>query len=193
MGDTTNTPSLYIVCAYPFLVIFNAHIFSQYTSSCLFFFFLSFYFLIWEVGIIIPCLQASQNLIEHFQYSLKFLLYRKGFCGQLGLGSPVAQRLKRLHPLEKERATHSSTLAWEISWTEEPGVLQSKGLQSQTRLSEHTGTHSMWDLSSLTREDPVFPALEVRRLNSWSTREVPCLTHLSKYSSPKMNSFSTYE
>ena len=75
----------------------------------------------------------------------------------------------------------------------EPGRLQSKGLQSQTRLSEHTGTHSMWDLSSLTREDPVFPALEVRRLNSWSTREVPCLTHLSKYSSPKMNSFSTYE
>ena len=48
----------------------------------------SFYFLIWEVGIIIPCLQASQILIEHFQYSPKLLLYRKGFCGQLGLGSP---------------------------------------------------------------------------------------------------------
>ena len=26
-------------------------------------------------------------------------------------------------------ATHSSTLAWEISWTEEPGELQSVGLQ----------------------------------------------------------------
>ena len=33
------------------------------------------------------------------------------------------------YPLEKEMATHSSTLAWEIPWTEEPGGLQSKGLQ----------------------------------------------------------------
>ena len=35
--------------------------------------------------------------------------------------------------LEKKIATHSSILAWEIPWTEEPGRLQSKGLQkSQT-------------------------------------------------------------
>ena len=34
-------------------------------------------------------------------------------------------------------ATHSSVLAWEIPWTEEPGGLQSRGLQSQTRLSTH--------------------------------------------------------
>ena len=32
-------------------------------------------------------------------------------------------------PLEKEVATHSSILAWIISWTEEPGGLQSMGLQ----------------------------------------------------------------
>ena len=32
-------------------------------------------------------------------------------------------------PLEKEMAMHSSILAWEISWTEEPGGLQSVGLQ----------------------------------------------------------------
>ena len=32
-------------------------------------------------------------------------------------------------PLEKEMATHFSTLAWEIPWTEEPGRLQSMGLQ----------------------------------------------------------------
>ena len=32
-------------------------------------------------------------------------------------------------PLEKEMATHSSTLAWKISWTEEPGRLQSMGSQ----------------------------------------------------------------
>ena len=32
-------------------------------------------------------------------------------------------------PLEKEMATHSSILTWRISWTEEPGELQSMGLQ----------------------------------------------------------------
>ena len=32
-------------------------------------------------------------------------------------------------PLEKEMATHSSVLAWEIPWTEEPGGLQSTGSQ----------------------------------------------------------------
>ena len=32
-------------------------------------------------------------------------------------------------PLEKEMATHSSILAWKILWTEEPGGLQSMGLQ----------------------------------------------------------------
>ena len=57
--------------------------------------------------------------------------------------SLVAQRLKHLpairetwvqslgqeDPLEKEMATHSSILAWRIPWTEEPGRLQSTGLQ----------------------------------------------------------------
>ena len=55
--------------------------------------------------------------------------------------SLVAQMVKRLpamrktrvrslsqeDPLEKEMATHSSTLAWKIPWTEEPGRLQSIG------------------------------------------------------------------
>ena len=35
--------------------------------------------------------------------------------------------------LEEEMATLSSILAWEISWTEEPGGLQSMGSQSQTQ------------------------------------------------------------
>ena len=57
--------------------------------------------------------------------------------------SLVAQRLKHLpamletwvrslgweDPLEKEMATHSSILAWRTPWTEEPGRLQSTGLQ----------------------------------------------------------------
>ena len=57
--------------------------------------------------------------------------------------SLAAQRLKRLpgtwetrvrspgqeDPLEKEMATHSSTLAWRIPWKEESGRLQSMGSQ----------------------------------------------------------------
>ena len=64
----------------------------------------------------------------------------------------VAQTVKRLptiretrvrslggeDPLEKEKATHSSTLAWKIPWMEEVGGLQSMASQSQTRLSDFT-------------------------------------------------------
>ena len=38
--------------------------------------------------------------------------------------------------LEEEMTTHSSIRAWRIPWTEEPGGLQSTGLQSQTQLSD---------------------------------------------------------
>ena len=38
-------------------------------------------------------------------------------------------------PLEKEMATHSSILGWEIPWTEEAGRLQSMRSQSRPRLS----------------------------------------------------------
>ena len=37
-------------------------------------------------------------------------------------------------------APHSSTLAWKIPWTEEPGGLQSMGSLSQTQLSDFTFT-----------------------------------------------------
>ena len=39
------------------------------------------------------------------------------------------QSLGQEDPLEKEMETHSSILAWEIPWTEEPGGLQSMGKQ----------------------------------------------------------------
>ena len=46
------------------------------------------------------------------------------------------QSLIQEDPLEKGMATHSSILAWRISWTEEPDVLQSLVSQSQTQLSD---------------------------------------------------------
>ena len=39
------------------------------------------------------------------------------------------QPLGREDPVQKEMATHSSILPWEIPWTEEPGRLQSMGSQ----------------------------------------------------------------
>ena len=50
-------------------------------------------------------------------------------------------------PLEKEMATHSSILVWEIPWTEEPGELQSTGskesdmTEHQQHTHKHTHTH----------------------------------------------------
>ena len=43
------------------------------------------------------------------------------------------QSLGEEDPLEEEMATHSSILAWKIPGTEEPGVLQSMGLQRVRR------------------------------------------------------------
>ena len=49
----------------------------------------------------------------------------------------------RKDSLEKEMATHSSILAWEIPWTEEPGGLQSIGSQrvGHGLVTEHSHTH----------------------------------------------------
>ena len=56
--------------------------------------------------------------------------------GQLVKNLPAVQEipvqsLGLEDPLEKEMATHSSILAWKISWIEEPGGLQSMGLHKE--------------------------------------------------------------
>ena len=60
---------------------------------------------------------------------------RKGFLGGSdgkilpAMQETQVQSLGLKDPLEKGMATHSSILAWRIPWTEEPGRLQSMGLQ----------------------------------------------------------------
>ena len=62
-------------------------------------------------------------------------IYIRGFPGVSVVKIPPAmqetwvQSLGQEEPLEKEMATHPSTLDWEIPRTEEPGGLQSTGLQ----------------------------------------------------------------
>ena len=53
-------------------------------------------------------------------------------------------------------ATHSSTLAWKIPWTEEPGRLQSMGSLSRTRLSDFTFTFHFHALDKEWQPTPVF-------------------------------------
>ena len=46
---------------------------------------------------------------------------------QPGQASCRREEVLLFHPLDKGMATHFSTLAWKIPWTEEPGGLQSRG------------------------------------------------------------------
>ena len=66
------------------------------------------------------------------------------------------QSLGREDLLEKEMAPHSSTLAWKIPWTEEPGRLQSMGLHSRTLLSDfsHLLTYRLKDYSNNKKKHP---------------------------------------
>ena len=52
-----------------------------------------------------------------------------GKASAYNVGDPGLKSLGQEDPLEKEMATHSSTLAWEMPWMEEPGGLQSMGMQ----------------------------------------------------------------
>ena len=54
---------------------------------------------------------------------------KESACQFLPMQETRARSLDWEDPLEKEMATHSSILAWEIPWTEEPDWLQSMGLQ----------------------------------------------------------------
>ena len=60
-----------------------------------------------------------------------WLIGKEFTCNKGDTGSIPGSR----NPLEKEMATHSSVLAWEIPWTEELGRLQFKGLQESDTTS----------------------------------------------------------
>ena len=84
-------------------------------------------------------LDTTDWLRTHTSFATLFCFCLQSFPAS----SLVAQTVKRLptmqetrvwplgqeDPLEKEMATHSSTLAWEVPWMEEPGGLQSMGSQ----------------------------------------------------------------
>ena len=80
-------------------------------------------------------MQDEPNLIFLIRYETSFdywVVLIAPLIAQLGKNLPAMQEtrarfLGREDPLQKEMAIHSSILAWRISWTEEPGRLQSMG------------------------------------------------------------------
>ena len=94
---------------------------------------------IYNILALMKYLQYSGKLNEvHckiiFEQSLNYLVYFST-GGSVGMESACNSgdfigSLDQEAPLEKETATHSSILAWEIPWTEKPDGLQSIGSQS---------------------------------------------------------------
>ena len=93
------------------------------------------------------------SLIPRLQFQLPRPIQRNGFLEEYGgiisLVTPTVKclpamcetwvrSLGREDTLEKEMATHSSSFAWTVAWTEEPGRLQSMGSQRVNRLSYFT-------------------------------------------------------
>ena len=76
--------------------------------------------------------------------------------------------LGREDPLEKEMAIHSSTIAWKIPWTEEPGRLQSMGSQrvghdcaTSLKVEKHPQTKVSpcdSEMLRLSRKRPLWPS-----------------------------------
>ena len=74
--------------------------------------------------------ERLENLVTSYLYTAKD--FPGGLDGKASVSTLRELRVQSLgqeDTLEKEMATHSSTLAWKIPWTEEPGRLQSMGLQ----------------------------------------------------------------
>ena len=87
-------------------------------------------------------------------------------------------------PLEKETATHSSTLAWRIPWEEEPGGLQSMGSQRVRHdwATELNWTEHVWIASLVAQRLKCIPAMRetwVWSLGSEDPLEKETATHSS--------------
>ena len=102
-----------------------------------------FEYIPWEFQSRVPTvhLPSDSAILIFSHYLKKSHMYALRVFVQLIVLSNLTEYLTfHLQMKEKAMAPHSSTLAWKIPWTEEPGGLQSMGLQSRTRLSDFTFT-----------------------------------------------------
>ena len=97
-------------------------------NQCAIYLFLPFYFQpTYAVMIEVGFLERTLSWVILFNFWASLVAQRLK-CLPTMLETRV-RSLGREDPLEKEMATHSSILAWRIPWTENPGGLQSMGLQ----------------------------------------------------------------
>ena len=73
--------------------------------------------------------RIKQSFLEFSPVLLKASLVAQTINNLPAMQETWVQSLSEEDPLEEEIATHSSILGWRIPWTEEPGGLQSVGLQ----------------------------------------------------------------
>ena len=148
-----------------FLTFFT---FYTYDKICRFIF---FFFLVGEkakVGL------SFENILESLKFCVlpwyswasqgsKCLTVSSPALAQMVKNLPTVQEtqvqsLDQKDPLEKEMATNSSILAWEIPWTEEPGWLQSMGSQSQTQLSDSTRNDNLLSVDRSSSHQESLPS-----------------------------------
>ena len=89
--------------------------------------------LIWDLLVSYVFIAVKNCLSIVFAGSSQVFCVTASLVAQMVKNPPAmretwVQSLGREDPLEEEMATHSSILAWRITWTEEPGGLQSMGL-----------------------------------------------------------------
>ena len=88
-----------------------------------------------------PIESFSKILEQHLLASIMYHLVAQRLKHLPAMWETWVRSLVQKDPLENEMATHSSVLAWRIPWTEEPGGLQSTGLQ-RVRHDWVTSLHS---------------------------------------------------
>ena len=79
------------------------------------------------------CIAKQGIPLGHSENILCEFLPMAPFIGYFSIGINIREESLKCFSnslMEQEMATHSSILAWRISWTEEPGRLQSMGLQT---------------------------------------------------------------
>jgi len=82
-----------------------------------------------SVCICMPCIYVIQIHIYEYMCDLNGALVAQMVKNLPAMQETRVHSLDQKDHLEKGMATHSIIFAWEISWTEEPGGLQSMGLQ----------------------------------------------------------------
>ena len=111
----------------------------------------------------------------------------------------LVQSLGHKDPLEEEMATHSSIFAWSIPWTEEPGGLQSIGLQRVRHdWSNWTCTYTPMYLYSLIRKKMSQPTLDLNNkllllLSHFSHVQLCVTPQMATHQAPLSLGFSRQE